>query len=66
MADDTISEEIAANALRPQSTTVDGEQITERSLADQIAADKYIRSNQGSRSTSFGLRFGKIVPPGAT
>ena len=64
MSADELADEIAASALRPQSTSVDGEQITERSLADQIAADKYLKSQQAVQQSPFGIRFAKIVPPG--
>lgn len=63
---DDLTDEIAAAAQRPQSTSVDGEALTERSIADQIAADRYLRAQEAARLNHGGLRFSKIVPPGAT
>ncbi len=63
-SESTIADEILANALRPQASAVDGQSVTERSLADQIAADKYLKSQQAVQSAPFGVRYAKIVPPG--
>lgn len=63
-----VSDRIAQDALKPQSTSVDGVQITRRSLQDQIAADQYLRNADATAPASMGdtlrgMCF-KIVPPG--
>ena len=60
-----ISDSIAANALKPASVSVDGQSVTARSAADQIAADKHV-SNVAVRNNPFSaLKHAKLVPPGA-
>lgn len=65
MADETpdLRDELAANALRPQSTSTDGETIVERSIDDQIKADKYLKSENAVTGPNFGLAFARIIPP---
>jgi hypothetical protein len=45
----------------------DGVSVSNRSLADQIAADKYGRANAAAASPAKAIKtmFMKIVPPGA-
>lgn len=64
-----ISDRIAEDALKPQSTSVDGTSITRRSAADQIAADNHTRASTATApanmaNTLRGMMF-KFVPPGA-
>jgi len=63
----TLSDQIAADAIKPQSFSADGISVGNRSLADQIAADKYGRANAAAASPVKALKtmFMKIVPPGA-
>jgi len=58
-----IADQIAENALHPKSITVDGESVTEHSLLDQIAADKYAQNRSALRNGT-GPVFSKIKPPG--
>ena len=57
----TIHTENAAG-LAKLSATITAALFT---AADQIAADRYLASKQAVRSKRLGLRFTKIVPPGA-
>lgn len=67
MAD--LSAEIESAISSPQSATVDGRSATARSIADLIAADRYLRENAASENTAPGRRLGisffKTRPPGA-
>lgn len=62
---DEISDQIAENALQPQSVTIDGQTVSEHSLPDQIAAAKFLASQTDAQATGLGIRFSKIIPPGA-
>lgn len=61
-----ISDRIATDALKSQSTTVDGVSTTRRSLSEQIAADKYLRDVAATSDMASTVRgmFSKIVAPG--
>lgn len=61
-----ISDRIEADALKPQSSSVDGTSVTRRSLSEQIAADKYLADKSASADMAATVRgmFSKIVPPG--
>jgi len=61
-----ISDRIEADALKPQSSSVDGTSVTRRSLSEQIAADKYLADKAASADMAATVRgmFSKIVPPG--
>jgi hypothetical protein len=65
MSDTERAAKIEENALGPKSASGDAGSITQHSLAEQIAADKYLSSKTASSSVGGGLRFGRIVPPGA-
>ena len=65
MADlDDIRDATDANALGPQSATVDGNTVTKHSIADQIALEKHRAAQIQARSAT-KLIFNKISPPGA-
>ena len=60
--DDTIRQ----NATGPARASVDGQSVDQHSLADQIAADRYLASKQASRKAGLGVKTSKLIPPGAT
>lgn len=60
-----LDEQIAENAAAPKSITIDGETVTEHSLKEQIEADKYLAGKNAAARPHAGLRFTKIIPPGA-
>lgn len=66
MADDLEStiEDAAAN---PASVSVDGQTVQTRSLSELIEADRYLRSKEAAASGKRpgGIRFTKLIPPGA-
>ncbi len=64
MADD-LTDKIRENAQAPAKASSDGVSVEQHSLADQIAADKYLASKEAAKTKHRGLRFNKLVPPGA-
>lgn len=66
MAD--ITDTIETQATQPAAVTVDGQSVTNRSVADLIAADKYLRSQATVDDECLygGASHRKIVPPGTT
>jgi len=62
---DEITDAIESNATGPASASGDGQSVTQHSLADQILADKYLRSKSATDThADRGLKFNKFVPPG--
>lgn len=64
MADD-LEQTIRENADGPAKASGDSGSMEQHKLSDQIAADRYLASKQATKSKRLGLRFTKIVPPGA-
>jgi len=64
MAND-LEQSIQENAQQPAKATGDSGSVEQHPLPDQIAADRYLASKQAVRSKRLGLRFTKIIPPGA-
>lgn len=62
---DELDDTIRQNAQGPAKASGDSGSVEQHSLADQIAADKYLASKQAAKSKNRGLSFSKIVPPGA-
>ena len=68
-ADDLDADTIAVAAQQPQSGSVDGVQVTMPSIPDQIAADRYRRSQaaMASNGSAWGMvRTARVQPPGST
>lgn len=61
-----IGDAIAANAAGPAEVETDAGRVKQHSLADQIAADKYLAGKSAVASPSRGLRITRLVPPGAS
>ena len=57
--------DVETSAGSPKSATVDGVNVTQHSLSEQIAADKYLRSRQVCLTPWNALRRVKLIPPGA-
>ena len=57
--------EIAADAAKPQSVSVDGTSVTRASTSEQIAADRHRANNNAAGSPLRGLRLAKIKPGSA-
>ena len=61
----TIEDAIEQNALGPASVTVAGQTVVQKDIEQQIKADEYLAAKQAAAKPHFGLRFTKIIPPGA-
>ena len=64
MADD-LADSIRQNAQGPARVQGDAGSVEQHSLADQIAADKYLASKEAAKLPSRGLRFNRFIPPGS-
>ena len=62
---DEIENAIRQNAQGPESAEADGVKVSQHSLPDQIAADKYLAGKEAvSRNPAKAFTRVKIVPPG--
>lgn len=65
---DANAEAIRTRAGKAKSITVDGETITQRSISEEIEADRYAREvNSGKRKGRLGgaIRIQRLTTPGA-
>ena len=62
---DTIEQAIEENALGPKRATGDEGSVEQHSLLDQIAADKHLATRAAVRLRRRGIRFIRLIPPGA-
>ena len=60
--DNTIQE----NASGPRKASGDAGSVEQHSLADQIAADKYLQSKQAVATKGLGIKLLQICPGGTT
>ena len=60
-----LDNSIQENAAGPRKASGDSGSVEQHSLADQIAADKYLESKKASRSKGLGIKLAKISPGGA-
>ncbi len=65
MSDETIADAIRENAAGPAKASGDSISVEQHSIQDQIAADRYLASKAAAKQPHRGLRFSRIVPPGA-
>lgn len=65
MPDETITDAIRDNAAGPLKASGDSMSVEQHSIQDQIAADRYLASKRASAQPHRGMRFTRIVPPGA-
>lgn len=70
MSVDPLTTAIETAATLPQSVSVDGQTVNERSLPDQIAAAKFVAAQNAIAAAptkrALPFRTMKIVPPGAS
>jgi hypothetical protein len=62
---DDLEDTIRQNAEGPAKASNDAGSVEQHSLRDQIEADRYLASKEATRKKGRGLRFSKLVPPGA-
>ena len=61
---DSLATQIETMASTAISTNVDGQQVTERSLTELIAADEYLAARAARADATLGIRFMNFNPPG--
>ena len=64
MSDD-LEQQIRENAEGPAKASGDAGSVEQHKLTEQIEADRYLASKEAAKSKQRGLRFNKLVPPGA-
>jgi len=64
MSDAAITSAITTNATGPAKVTIDGQSMEQHSIADQIAADRYLSSIAATTSKKGGINLRKIKAPG--
>ena len=62
---DQVEQTIRANAAAPKHVQIDGQTVTQRSMGELIEADRYLASKAAVAKSHRGLRFTKVVAPGA-
>jgi hypothetical protein len=62
---ESIEDAIVENAKSPARASGDAGSVEQHNLKDQIEADRYLASKRATHTKHRGLRFNKIVPPGA-
>ena len=62
---DHLDETIEQNAKGPAKASGDAGSVEQHPLPDQIEADRYLASKEAAKQPQRGLRFNKLVPPGA-
>lgn len=63
---DEITDAIESNATGPSEANMDGRQVKQHNLKDQIEADRYLASKTAAAAGGIGIRLNKLVPPGTT
>jgi hypothetical protein len=63
---DDLDQTIRQNADGPAKASGDSGSMEQHKLTEQIAADRYLCTKAAANSKSRGLRFNKLVPPGAS
>ena len=64
-ANDNLNEAIRDNASGPAKATGDSGSVEQHKLRDQVEADRYLESKKATRRKGVGVKFAKLVPPGA-
>ena len=62
---DQLDTAIEENAKGPAKVSGDAGSVEQHPLKDQIEAAKFLASKDAAKSKKRGLRFNKLVPPGA-
>ena len=62
---DELDDTIRSNAQGPAKVAGDAGSVEQHSVSEQIEADRYLAAKQAAKAKRRGLRFNKIVPPGA-
>jgi hypothetical protein len=61
---DELDDAIEQNSKGPAKASGDAGSVEQHKLAEQIEADRYLKSKEAVKKPLRGLRFNRIVPPG--
>ncbi|MBL9150302.1 MAG: hypothetical protein JNM94_16555 [Phycisphaerae bacterium] len=64
--DADVTQALRDAAVAPKKVSADGTTVEGHDLDKLMAADRHLKSTAAASSPSRGLRFAKIIPPGAT
>ena len=64
-AEAPLADTIRENAKSPAKATGDSGSVEQHPLKDQIEADRYLESKKAAKAKRAGIRFAKLIPPGA-
>ncbi len=62
---ETVEDAIEQNALGPKRVQVGNSSVEQQSVDDQIKAANFLAGQTAAAKPHFGLRFTKLIPPGA-
>lgn len=62
---DELEDAIRKNAEGPAKASGDAGSVEQHNLSEQMEADRYLASKDAVKKPGRGLRFTKLVPPGA-
>ncbi len=62
---ENLEDNIRENAQGPAKVNGDAGSVEQHKLSEQIAADKHLASKEAVTQPKRGLRFNKLIPPGA-
>lgn len=61
---DELRDAIESTAKGPKRVRTDAGEVESQDIEQQIAADKYLSAKAAASTSSRGLRFNKLIPPG--
>jgi hypothetical protein len=62
---DNLEDKIRENAKGPAKATGDAGSVEQHKLNDLVEVDRYLAAKKAAKKKKRGLRFNKLVPPGA-
>ena len=62
--DEDLSDAIDVAVQSPKKVVEGETSVEQHSLADLIAADRYVRAKRAREGGSLGITYGRFVPPG--
>jgi hypothetical protein len=60
-----LSDDIAQQAVEPVTSAADGQSATGRAIGEIVQADQYVAGKTAAKKRRRGIRFAKIINPGA-
>jgi len=60
-----LEQTVRENAVQPAKASVDGQSVEQQPLKDQLEVVRFFASKDAAKKPGLGIKFAKIVPPGA-